>query len=81
MREQRIDAGIAAGRPALSMVEVLEQQDLPVGIGVQAPLESLLDSKGLGRLGAKVAVDGDGVLRGVVTLTQVRQAPRPATGA
>jgi Zn-dependent protease len=76
VREARIDEEIAAGRPALSVVEVLEQ-DLPVRIGVQAPLESLLGSEGLGRLGAMVAVDTDGVLQGVVTLAQVRQALRP----
>ena len=65
--------------PALPVVEVLEP-DLPVRIGVQAPLESLLGSEGLGRLGAMVAVDTDGVLQGVVTLAQVRQALRPAAG-
>jgi Zn-dependent protease len=79
VREARIDEEIAAGRPALSVVEVLEQ-DLPVRIGAQAPLESLLGSEGLGRLGAMVAVDKDGVLQGVVTLAQVRQALRPASG-
>jgi Zn-dependent protease len=76
VREARVDEEIAAGRPALPVIEVLEQ-DLPVRIGVGAPLESLLGSEGLGRLGAMVAVDGDGVLQGVVTLAQVRQALRP----
>jgi Zn-dependent protease len=79
VREARIDEEISAGRPALPVVEVLEP-DLPVRIGVGAPLESLLGSEGLGRLGAMVAVDGDGVLQGVVTLAQVRQALRPAAG-
>ena len=76
VREARIDEEIAAGRPALPVVDVLEK-DLPVRIGVQAPLESLLGSEGLGRLGAMVAVDTDGVLQGVVTLAQVRQALAP----
>jgi len=79
VREARVDEEIAAGRPALAVIDVLEP-DLPVRIGVQAPLESLLGSEGLGRLGAMVAVDGDGVLQGVVTLAQVRQALRPAAG-
>jgi Zn-dependent protease len=78
VRQQRVEAEIAAGRPALPVGEVLEQ-DLPVEIGEEAPLESLLGSEGLGRLGAMVAVDSDGVLRGVVTLAQVSQALRPAT--
>jgi Zn-dependent protease len=78
VRQQRVEAEIAAGRPALAVAEVLED-DMPVRIGEQAPLELLLGSEGLGRLGAMVAVDEDGVLQGVVTLAQVRQALRPAT--
>jgi Zn-dependent protease len=78
VRQERLEAEIAAGRPALAVGEVLEE-DLPVQIGEEAPLESLLGSEGLGRLGAMVAVDSDGVLRGVVTLAQVTQALRPAT--
>jgi predicted transcriptional regulator len=78
VRHQRVEAEIAAGRPALPVSDVLEE-DMPVRIGEQAPLESLLSAEGLGRLGAMVAVDSDGVLQGVVTLAQVRQALRPAT--
>jgi Zn-dependent protease len=77
VRQQRVDSEIAAGRPALPVVDVLEE-DMPVRIGEEAPLESLLGSEGLGRLGAMVAVDKDGVLRGVVTLAQVQGALRPA---
>jgi len=76
VRQQRVDSEIQAGRPALPVVDVLEQ-DLLVRIGEEAPLESLLGAEGLGRLGAMVAVDKDGVLQGVVTLTQVRNALRP----
>jgi Zn-dependent protease len=77
VREQRIDEEIAAGRPALEVGEVLEQ-DLPVRIDEQEPLEALLKSEALGRLGGMVAVDADGVLRGVVTVAQIRAALRPA---
>jgi Zn-dependent protease len=77
VRQQRVEGEIAAGRPALPVVDVLEE-DMPVRIGEAAPLESLLGSEGLGRLGAMVAVDEDGVLRGVVTLAQVQGALRPA---
>jgi Zn-dependent protease len=80
VRQQRIESEIAAGRPALSIVDVLET-DMPVRIGEEAPLETLLGSEGLGRLGAMVAVDNEGVLQGVVTLAQVRQALRPARQA
>ena len=39
-----------------------------------APLEALLGSEPLRRLGALMAVDADGRLRGVVTLEQVSRA-------
>jgi CBS domain-containing protein len=45
-----------------------------------APLELLLRSEALGRWGGVVAVDGEGVLRGVVTLAQIRKALRLASG-
>jgi Zn-dependent protease len=80
VRQQRVEHEIAAGRPALPVIDVLEE-DMPVRIGEQAPLESLLGSEGLGRLGAMVAVDSDGVLRGVVTLAQIRTALRPSAPA
>jgi Zn-dependent protease len=80
VRSERIDEEIAAGRPALEVGEVLEQ-DLAVRISEKEPLESLLRSEGLGRLGGMVAVDADGVLRGVVTVAQIRQALNPAGGS
>ncbi len=78
VRQQRIESEIAAGRPALAVSDVLEE-DMAVRIGEEAPLESLLGADGLGRLGAMVAVDSEGVLQGVVTLAEVRRALRPAT--
>jgi Zn-dependent protease len=79
VRSERVDAEIAAGRPALEVAEVLEE-NLPIRIAEDQPLESVLRAEGLGRLGAMVAVDADGVLRGVVTVAQIRQALRPAAG-
>jgi Zn-dependent protease len=79
VRSERVDAEIAAGRPALPVSDVLEE-NLAIRIEESQPLESLLRSEGLGRLGAMVAVDDDGVLRGVVTVAQIRQALRPAAG-
>lgn len=76
VRQQRVENEIAAGRPALPVTDILEE-DMPVRIGEQMPLESLLRAEGIARLGAMVAVDADGVLQGVVTLAQVRQALRP----
>jgi CBS domain-containing protein len=80
VRQQRVEHEIAAGRPALPVIDVLEM-DMPVRIGEEAPLETLLGSEGIGRLGAMVAVDSEGVLQGVVTLAAVRQALAPARPA
>jgi len=46
-------------------------------VGVDEPLEALLGLEGLQRLGAMMAVDGEGVLRGVVTIEQVSRALQP----
>ena len=52
-------------------------------VGTDESLERVLDAHtdGLQRLGAIMAVDADGILRGVVTLDRVRRALRPATPA
>src|SRR4051812_17455113 len=42
-----------------------------------APLETLLQAEGLAQLGALLAVDAEGVLRGIVPADQVRRALRP----
>jgi len=49
-------------------------------VGVEEPLEDVLGLDGLTRLGAIMAVDPDGRLRGIVTMDQVRRAlaPEPA---
>jgi Zn-dependent protease len=78
VRGQRVDAEISAGRPALSVTDVLEEEER-VRIDEEQPLRTLLGADGLPRLGAMVAVDEDGVLKGVVTLAQVRRALRLAT--
>lgn len=47
-------------------------------VGLEEPLEALLGLEGLQRLGAIMAVDPEGRLRGIVTLDQVRAALRQA---
>ena len=76
----RVEAEIAAGRPALTVGETLEDEDVQMRIDEDQPLEALLRSDGLRRLGGMVAVDHDGVLRGVVTVAALRKALRPAAG-
>jgi Zn-dependent protease len=75
VREPRVDQEIAAGRPALAVGELVEVGEAE-GWRVQSdsPLESLLGDEQLRSHGALMAVDADGVLRGVVTLDQVRRA-------
>jgi Zn-dependent protease/sulfur carrier protein ThiS len=79
LQEERVETELREGRPALSAAEIADDGP-PWRIDSGATLEALLGSEGLRRLGAVVAVDGDGVLRGVVTLAQVRRALTPTTG-
>ncbi|HLI32181.1 MAG TPA: site-2 protease family protein [Solirubrobacteraceae bacterium] len=81
VRAERIEREIAAGRPALTVGELIEgDRDLPVELADDAPVSSLLRSEVLGRWGGLVAVDRDGVLRGVVTVGQIRRALRTIAG-
>lgn len=50
-------------------------------VGLEEPLEALLGQEGLARLGAIMAVDGEGVLRGIVTVDAVRRALQGAVPA
>jgi Zn-dependent protease/CBS domain-containing protein len=50
-------------------------------VGVDRPLTELLSSETLAKLGALMAVDDLGVLRGVVTVDQVKRALQAAFGA
>ena len=73
--EQRIDAEITAGRPALEVRELIDADEAARWrVASDRPLESLVSDENLRDNGALMAVDGDGVLRGVVTVDQVRRA-------
>ena len=63
-------------RPTRPVSSVMARDDGSSGLRVQVeePLENLLGQEGLARLGAIMAVDRDGVLRGVVTVDAVRRA-------
>lgn len=79
---EKVDEVPESQRPARTVNEVMSK-DVEGSLRVQtdAPLETLLGREGLRTLGALMAVDGEGVLRGVVTLDQVRRALRPTTPA
>ncbi|CAN5545735.1 hypothetical protein BH20ACT19_BH20ACT19_04050 [soil metagenome] len=54
----------------------MDSREGPSGmrVGLEEPLEALLGLEGLTRLGAIMAVDPEGRLRGIVTLDQVKRA-------
>ena len=68
---ERVHAAINEGRPALEVRDLLSPGE---AVSTDQPLEDVLRAEPLARLGAVMAVDGDGVLRGVLTVEQVRRA-------
>jgi len=68
-------------RQTVGAVMARDDGDSGLRAQVEDPLESLLGQESLGRLGAVLAVDRDGVLRGVVTIERVRRALRGAVAA
>jgi Zn-dependent protease len=68
-------------RPSRPVASVMARDDGASGlrVDVESPLEAVLAAEGLGRLGALLAVDGNGILRGVVTADRLRRTLRPAT--
>jgi Zn-dependent protease len=70
-------------RDARRVDSVMARDDGSSGLRVQVeePLENLLGQEGLARLGAIMAVDRDGVLRGIVTVDAVRRALQGAAPA
>jgi CBS domain-containing protein len=82
VRQERVEAAHDAGEGWLTVGAVVE--DGGAGswrVDEDRPLNELLSSEPLGRLGALMAVDGEGTLRGVVTIEQVRRALRSAFGS
>ena len=70
---ERVSSELREGRPALTAAEISIDSP-PWRIDASATLETALHSDGLRRLGAIVAVDANGVLRGVLTLPRIRSA-------
>jgi CBS domain-containing protein len=74
---ERLEHELRDGRPALTAGEISVDSP-PWRIDASATLEAALRSDGLRRLGAIVAVDSDGILRGVLTLPSIRRAMNPS---
>ncbi len=80
-RRERTQSSVDGGEGWLTMGAVLESDGVASWrVQEDRPISELLASESLGRLGALMAVDGDGVLRGVVTVEQVRRALQKAFG-
>ena len=81
-RQERLADASDRGEGWLTVEAVLEpESDAGWHVREDRPITELLASESLGRLGALMAVDGEGVLRGVVTVEQVRRALQAAFGA
>lgn len=80
-RQERVQESIDRGENWLT-VEAVREPDAAGTWEVREdrPISEVLGSEGLGRLGAVMAVDADGILRGVVTADQVRRALQSAFG-
>jgi Zn-dependent protease len=80
-RQERAQASFDAGEGWLTIGSVLESGEASSWrVQEDRPITELLASESLGRLGALMAVDGEGVLRGVVTVEQLRRAMQSAFG-
>ena len=81
-RQERVQAAQDGGEGWLTVGGVLEAGEASSWrVREDRPLTEVLSSESLGRLGALMAVDGEGVLRGVVTIEQVRRALQSAIGS
>jgi Zn-dependent protease len=81
-RQERAQAAVDGGEGWLTVGAALDTEDgSNWRVDEDRPLTELLSSEPLGRLGALMAVDAEGVLRGVVTVEQVRRALQSALGS
>jgi Zn-dependent protease len=79
-----VDRGAADNVPAVERTssvvsDVLARDSGSLTIGEDDPLESVLGNEALRRLGALIATDDDGHIRGVLTIDAIGRALRPMT--
>jgi Zn-dependent protease len=78
-RAERLQAALDGGEGSVTIGGLLEAGEAATWrVDEDRPLTDVISSEPLGRLGALMAVDREGVLRGVVTLGQVRRALQSA---
>ena len=81
-RQERVQATLDGGEAWITVGAVLESEEAgSFRVSEDQRLTEVMGVEALGRLGALMAVDGEGVLRGVVTIEQIRRALQSAFGA
>jgi Zn-dependent protease len=81
-RQERLQAAVDGAEGWLTIGSVLETGEASKWrVDEDRPISEVLSSESLGRLGALMAVDREGVLQGVVTVEQVRRALQSALGS
>ena len=80
-RQERVQEAADGGEGALEMRSLADRGEASQWqVSADRPLSDMLASEPLRRFGALMAVDRDGVLRGVITMDQVRRALASAFG-
>ena len=80
-RQERLQATLDGGEGWLTVGSVVEPVvDGGYSVREDQQLTEVMGAESLGRLGAVMAVDKDGILRGVVTVEQIRRALQSAFG-
>jgi Zn-dependent protease len=80
-QRERLQTASDGGEGWLTVGAVLDADEGRWRIGEDRPLTEALSSESFGKLGAVMAVDREGVLRGVLTADQVRRALQSAFGS
>jgi Zn-dependent protease len=78
LRQEPVNGAVHGGNGARVVGDLMDADDGDWRVGSGDSLEALLGSEPLRRHGALMAVDPGGVLRGVVTIEQVRRALQSA---
>jgi hypothetical protein len=81
-RRERLQAAVDGGDNWLTVGAFVDSEiSGNWQIDESRPITEVLSSESFGRLGAVMAVDGEGILRGVVTVDRVRRALQSAFGS